>query len=73
MLFGIFVLASFMRCFHERFSSISTPRNFVTFFLSIISAFKKGRGSLKNLFIFLRLVEIENILFLLNIAIIHLL
>ena len=52
MLFDIFVLTSFMCCFHERFSSVSTPRNFVTFSLSmtILSIFKKGSDSLKNLF-----------------------
>ena len=74
MFFDIFELTSFMCCFHERFLSISTPRNFVTFSHSmpILSIFKKGSGSLKNLF-FLRLAEIENILFLLNLAIICLL
>ena len=63
MLFDIFVLTSFMCCFHERFLSISTPTSFVTFSLSmtILSIFKKGSGSLKNLFF--RLDEIENILF----------
>ena len=52
MLFDILVLISFMCCFHERFSSISTPRNFVTFSLSMtkLPDFKKGSGSLKNLF-----------------------
>ena len=52
MLFYIFVLTSFMCCFHERFSSISTPRIFVTFSLSMamLSTFKKGSVSLKNLF-----------------------
>ena len=54
MLFDIFVLTLFMCCFHERFSSISTPRNFVTFSLSVtmLSIFKKGSDSLKNLFFF---------------------
>ena len=52
MLFDTFVLTSFMCCFHERFSSISAPRSFVTFSLSvaILPIFKKGSGSLKNLF-----------------------
>ena len=52
MLFDIFVLTSFMCCFHEKFSSISTPRNLVTFSLSmtILFIFEKGSGSLKNLF-----------------------
>ena len=74
MLFDIFILTLFMCCFHERFSSISTPRNFVTFSLSVtmLSIFKKGSDSLKNLF-FLRLGEIWNILFLLNLAVIYLL
>ena len=34
MLFDIFVQTLFMYCFHERFSSISAPRNLVTFSLS---------------------------------------
>ena len=52
MLFDIFVLAWFICCFHERFSSISTPRNFVIFSLSmtILPIFKKGSGSLKKIF-----------------------
>ena len=52
MLSDIFVLTLFVSCFHERFLSESTPRNFVTFSLStkILSIFKKGIGSLKNLF-----------------------
>ena len=57
--------------FHERFSSISTWGNFVTFSLSmtIVSIFKKGSDSLKNLFFFffffffLRLGEMWNIFF----------
>ena len=53
MLFDIFVLAWFICCFHERFSSISTPRNFVIFSLSmtILPIFKKGSGSLKKKFL----------------------
>ena len=52
MLADIFVLISFMCCFYERFSSINTPKNLVTFSLSmaILSIFKKGNGSLKNIF-----------------------
>ena len=50
--FWYFCADIFMRCFHERFSPTSTPRNLVTFSLSmaILSIFKKGSGSLKNLF-----------------------
>ena len=78
MLFDIFVLTSFIYCFHERFSLISTSRNLVAFSLSIalLSIFKKGSGSLNFFFFvvvvvvfFLRLGKIENILLLLNLAI----
>ena len=42
----------FVSCFHDRFLSISTPRNFATFSLlmTILFIFYKGSGSLKNLF-----------------------
>ena len=52
--FHIFVLTSFMRRFHERFSLIRIPRSLVTFSLSvaILSISKNGSGSLKNLFSF---------------------
>ena len=67
--------------FHERFSSISTWGNFVTFSLSmtIVSIFKKGSDSLKNLFFFFFFFFFFwgwvkcGIFFLLNSAIIYLL
>ena len=39
MHFDIFVVTSFMWCFHDRFLSISTPRNFATFSLSMTILF----------------------------------
>ena len=76
MLSDIFVLTWFMCFSHERFTSISKPKNLVTFSLSMtILFFKKDSGSLKNIknYSLLRLGEIENILRLLNLAIIYLL
>ena len=46
------MLFDILGCFHERFSSVSTSRNCVTFSVSmaISSIFKRVSGSLKNLF-----------------------
>ena len=58
MLFDIYVLISFMCCFHERFSPLSTPRNLVTFsFLIALSLFKRTVVVLLKIFFLLFFVE----------------